>query len=55
MPRDDELYEVVDGERIEKPLMSAYAGKVGSGCPEIAFSDDKDWAKSSVKCSFGCR
>jgi Uma2 family endonuclease len=28
--RDDELYEVVDGERIGKPLMSAYAGKVGS-------------------------
>ena len=30
VPRDDELYEIVDGERIGKPLMSAYAGKLGS-------------------------
>jgi Uma2 family endonuclease len=30
VPRDHELFEVIDGERIGKPLMSAYAGKVGS-------------------------
>ena len=27
---DDELYEVVDGKRIEKPPMSAYSVRVGS-------------------------
>jgi Uma2 family endonuclease len=30
VPRDYEFYEVVNGERIGKPLMSAYAVKVGS-------------------------
>jgi Uma2 family endonuclease len=30
VPRDDEFYEVVNGERIGKPLMSAYAVKIGT-------------------------
>jgi Uma2 family endonuclease len=30
VPRDDEFYEVVNGERIGKTLMSAYAVKVGT-------------------------
>ncbi len=27
---DDELYEVVDGQRIEKPPMSAFSVRIGS-------------------------
>jgi Uma2 family endonuclease len=30
VPRDDEFYEVVNGERIGKPLISAYAVKIGT-------------------------
>jgi Uma2 family endonuclease len=43
VPRDDELFEVVDGERIGKPLMSAYAGKLGSRLIRRLgdFADDK--------------
>ena len=44
VPRDDEFYEVVDGERIGKPLMSAYAVKVGSRLSAKlgVFADDND-------------
>jgi Uma2 family endonuclease len=44
VPRDDEFYEVVNGERIGKPLMSAYAVKVGSVLVRKlgAFADDND-------------
>jgi Uma2 family endonuclease len=44
VPRDDEFYEVVNGERIGKPLMSAYAVKVGSTLVRKlgAFADDKE-------------
>ena len=44
VPRDDEFYEVVNGERIGKPLMSAYAVKVGSrlSAKLAVFMDDKD-------------
>jgi Uma2 family endonuclease len=42
VPRDDQFYEVVNGERIGKPLMSAYAVKVGSTLVRKlgAFADD---------------
>ena len=44
VPRDDDFYEVVNGERIGKPLMSAYAVKVGSrlSAKLAVFIDDKD-------------
>jgi Uma2 family endonuclease len=47
VPRDDAFYEVVNGERIGKPLMSAYAVKVGSRlCAKLAvFIDDKDFGE----------
>ena len=44
VPRDDDFYEIVNGERIGKPLMSAYAVKVGSrlSAKLAVFIDDKD-------------
>ena len=43
-PRDDEFYEIVDGERIGTPPMSAYAVKVGSRLVRKlgAFTDDNE-------------
>jgi Uma2 family endonuclease len=41
---DDELYEVVDGQRVEKPPMSAYSVRIGSRLFRKlgTFTDDKE-------------
>lgn len=41
---DDELYEVVDGQRIEKPPMSVYSVRIGSRLFRKlgTFTDDRD-------------